>query len=307
MPGSLSMHAPPAGVQPGFLGRTVAVVSVQNGCDSSCAYCVVPLVRGRSRSTPAREVVARLRFLEEAGFSEVILAGVHLGSWGRDLEPRQSLTDLLAAVCGGSGRLRIRLSSIEPMDVTPEVEDLLAASTVFAPHLHLPVQHASDRVLGLMRRPYAFDTARRLFERLRSRLPHAALGTDLLVGFPGEEESDFRELVNWLRDSPLSYAHAFPFSPRPGTPAASMEPRVPGASVRDRLAAIRAESARLQRRFSESQVGRVLEALTTGDGTVALTGNYLKVRIPGGQKRNERVLVRVASAHPLLGELASHP
>jgi threonylcarbamoyladenosine tRNA methylthiotransferase MtaB len=246
-------------------------------------------------------VLEQLRVLEAAGFNEAIVAGVHLGSWGRDFAPARSFADLLRALAGEPGRLLLRLSSIEPMDFTPEIEILVAGSARFAPHLHLPVQHASDNVLRRMRRPYAFDSVRRLFERLRRLIPGAALGTDVIVGFPGESDADFSLLAAWLDESPLSYVHVFPFSPRPGTSAASMGQRVPGHVVRERVAELRARATGLQRRFRESQAGLTLDALTLGDVTTALTSNYLRVRIPPGRSRNERLRLRVVSADPLRG------
>lgn len=290
---------------PGFLDRTMATLSVQGGCNGGCAFCIVPRTRGPARSMPLEQVLERLSAFEREGYSEVVISGVHLGAWGRDLVPASNLAKLLEAISSMPSRLRVRLSSLEPMDVTPEVEEVIAGSPRFARQLHLPIQHASDRVLRRMRRPYAFEHVARLLERLRARMPDASIGADLIAGFPGESDEDFELLESWLKRSPLSSVHVFPFSPRPGTPAASFVPRVPSAIVRQRVVSLRAGGAGLARRFNESQVGRTRHALTLGDGTVALTDNGLRVRIPPGRRRNERIELLITGANPLVGVVAA--
>jgi len=291
---------------PGFLDRTIATVMVQTGCSGSCSFCVVPATRGPGRSTPLAAVLAEIGALEEAGYREATLAGVHLGSWGRDLEPRQDLATLLDSVRRLPGRIRIRLSSIEPMDVTAEVEDLITGCPRFAPQFHLPVQHASDEVLARMGRPYRAEAVSGVFDRLRARMPHAALGTDVIAGFPGEREEDFRLLANWLARSPLSHVHVFPYSPRPGTAAASFTPRVAPAVARARVRALRAIASDLSRVFRRSQVGCRRQGITLADGATVLTDNGLKVRIPPGLPRNERVVVRlIDDGVPMRGELVA--
>ena len=180
------------------------------------------------------------------------------------------------------------------MDCTPEIVELVAASGGrFAPHFHLPLQHASDRMLGLMRRPYTLAYYRALVDAIVDRLPHASIGTDMIVGFPGETDDDFRANLDYLPTSPLSHVHVFPYSDRPGTGATAMSGKVPGAVIRERGARLRAIGADLSRRFRESQVGTVRPGLTLEDGTLVVTDNYLKVRIPAGLKRNRRVAVRL--------------
>lgn len=291
---------------PGTRGRTIYPLQVQTGCDEHCSYCVVPATRGPSTSRPLETLLADARRLSSAGYREAILTGVHLGAWGRDLAPRGSLHDLLAALDGLPGDLRFRLSSLEPMDCTPEVIGLVARrGSRFAPHLHLPLQHASDAVLDAMRRPYAFEDYRRLLDRVSSALPDAALGTDVMAGFPGETEADAERLERALDELPLSYAHVFAYSDRPGTEAARRRPKVHPGEIRARACRLRERANELRRRFEARQVGTERQALTLGDGTVALTDNYLKVRIRPGHQRNERVRVHVVRCAPLQGEVIS--
>jgi threonylcarbamoyladenosine tRNA methylthiotransferase MtaB len=296
----------PAAPAPGALGRTVYTLRVQTGCDESCSYCIVPATRGPGRSMPPGRVVDEVEGIAAAGFREMMLAGVHLGSYGRDLTPRSSLGALLAALerrVGRGGPL-VRVGSIEPMDVTPAVEERLAGSPAFAPHFHLPLQHGSNRVLRAMRRPYTVERYMALVERLRHRSPSAAVGADVIVGFPGERDEDARALAACLRDSPLSYLHVFRYSERPGTEAAGLPGRVPGPVARERLEAVHAIGRRLSARFRASQVGAVRDGLTTGDGSVVLTDNYLKVRVAGGSRPNRRVRVRIiGDGTPMSGEI----
>jgi threonylcarbamoyladenosine tRNA methylthiotransferase MtaB len=230
-----------------------------------------------------------------AGFKEVALAGVHLGSYGRDLEPRASLLDLLRALDAVDRDVTYRISSLEPMDCTPDVVGLVAASGRFMPHFHLPLQHASGRMLAAMRRPYTLDDYRRLVDGIVDRLPHASIGSDMIVGFPGETGDDFAANLDYLPSSPLTHLHVFPYSDRPGTEASKMGGKVHGAVVRDRGVQLRAIGAGLSRRFRESQIGTIRSGLTLEDGTLVVTDNYLKVRIPSGLRRNAAVRVRVVS------------
>ncbi len=289
---------------PGTRGRTIYPLQVQTGCGERCSYCVVPATRGPSVSRPLDAITADARRLSAAGYREVVLTGVHLGAWGRDLAPRRALDELLAALDGLPGDLVFRLSSLEPMDCTPGIIERVAASRGrFAPHFHLPLQHASDAVLSAMRRPYTLDAFRRLVDRVDSRMPGAAIGTDVMAGFPGETAADAARLEQTLEDLPLSYAHVFAYSDRPGTEAAARRPKVPAGEVRQRAHRLREQADALRRRFEATQVGTVRPALTLADGSVALTDNYLKVGIPPGRRRNERVRVHVGSRGPLRGEV----
>jgi threonylcarbamoyladenosine tRNA methylthiotransferase MtaB len=239
-------------------------------------------------------VIDEVERIAGAGFKEIALTGVHLGSYGRDLTPPASLYELLNALHACGADVVFRVSSLEPMDCTPDVVSLIAASRGrFAPHFHLPLQHASNRILALMRRPYTLDFYRRLVDSIIASLPHAAIGTDMIVGFPGETDEDFAENVQYLASSPLSHLHVFPYSDRPGTEASSLPSRVPPSVIRDRGVRMRGIGALLASRFREAQVGSLRPGLTLEDGTLVVTDNYLKVRVPRGRARNERVAVRI--------------
>jgi len=284
-------------IEPGVAGRTAFTLRVQTGCAEPCAYCIIPTTRGAPRSLPLVEVIREVERVTSAGFKEIALTGVHLGSYGRDLTPRTSLARLLESLAGhpSSAHVRFRISSLEPMDCTADVVSLVADRACFAPHFHLPLQHAADRMLAAMRRPYRLDYYASLVDGIRTRLPDASIGSDLIVGFPGESDTDFEELVAYLEAAPLTHVHVFPYSDRDGTDASRLAGRVPGSVVRDRARRVRAISASLADRFRGSQVGTVHRALTLDDGSIAVTGNYLKIRIPPRRPRNEWVRVRVCS------------
>jgi threonylcarbamoyladenosine tRNA methylthiotransferase MtaB len=303
-----------AAIEPGVAGRTAFTVRVQTGCAETCSYCIIPQTRGRPRSLSIAQVHVEIARAIDAGFREIALTGVHLGSYGRDLAPRVNLFDLLASLRDRFGRdtdaerpeVLFRISSLEPMDCTPDIVDLVRHSSCFAPHFHLPLQHASGRVLRAMRRPYDLAYYRRLVDRIRTDIPAASIGSDIIVGFPGERDEDFDVLAAYLKGSPLTHLHVFPYSDRPGTDASRMADRPAGAVVKARGARVREIGTALTRRFVASQVGTRHRGLTLEDGALAVTGNYLKVRIPPGRRRNEWVDVRVTGTEPVVtGELVS--
>jgi threonylcarbamoyladenosine tRNA methylthiotransferase MtaB len=275
-------------------GRTAFTLRVQTGCEQRCSYCIIPATRGAGASLPIPGVLREVERVAAAGFREVILTGVHLGSYGLDLAPASSLVSLLHALDSSRADVTFRVSSLEPMDCTPEIVDIIAGSGGrLAPHFHLPLQHASDRMLALMRRPYTRSFYRGLVDAIADRLPHASIGTDMIAGFPGETEEDFTANLDYLPTSPLSHVHVFPYSDRPGTDASAMRGKVAGPTIRERSSRLRAIGADLTRRFRDSQVGTVRQGLTIEDGTLVVTDNYLKIRIPPGLARNRRVTVRV--------------
>jgi threonylcarbamoyladenosine tRNA methylthiotransferase MtaB len=310
-------------LEPGVAGRTAFTLRVQTGCAEPCSYCIIPTTRGTPRSVPLAGVLSEVERVAAAGFKEVALTGVHLGSYGRDLMPRSSLLDLLQALetvlkpdttsvnagftersIGRSVRLQpdrdpellFRISSLEPMDCSRDIVDLVAGSECFAPHFHLPLQHASDRVLSAMRRPYTIDYYASLVNEIRAKVPSASIGSDIIAGFPGETDDDFEQLASYLEGAPLTHIHVFPYSDRPGTAASAMLAKVPGAVVRERARRLREIGQRLTQRFRDAQVGTTHRALTLEDGTLVVTGNYLKVRIPPGQPRNEWVNVAITES-----------
>jgi threonylcarbamoyladenosine tRNA methylthiotransferase MtaB len=283
-----------AAIEPGVAGRTCFTLRVQTGCEERCSYCIIPTTRGAGRSVPSADVVREVERVAASGFKEIALTGVHLGSYGRDLDPRESLAGLLHALDAVPHDVTFRISSLEPMDCTSEIVHLVAASGGrFAPHFHLPLQHASDSMLRQMRRPYTLDAYRRLVDDIARRLPHASIGTDLIAGFPGESDSDFAVNEAYLPSAPLSHLHVFPYSDRPGTEATGLTGKVPGPVIRERGARLRQIGAALSARFHEAQVGTIRPGLTLEDGSLVVTDNYLKVRIPAGLTRNERVRVRL--------------
>jgi threonylcarbamoyladenosine tRNA methylthiotransferase MtaB len=293
----------PEVLRPGARGRTAFPLRVQTGCDERCSYCVIPETRGAGTSQPLEGVVREARLAAAAGFKEIWLTGVHLGSYGRDLSPARSLIDLMGALAERTADVTYRLSSLEPMDCTPEIVETVARPGPWMPHLHLPLQHGSNRMLRAMRRPYTAGHFEQIVRHVRRLLPDAAIGTDVITGFPGETPEDVEELAAFLDASPVTHVHVFPYSDRPGTDARRMAPKVGGDVARCRAERLRDIGRELNRRFVRRQVGAIRPALTLGDGTLALTDNYLKVRIPGGRARNERVRVRIESAEPLCGEV----
>jgi threonylcarbamoyladenosine tRNA methylthiotransferase MtaB len=298
-----------AAIVPGVAGRTAFTLRVQTGCAEPCAYCIIPATRGGPRSVAVEEVLAEVGRVTAAGFKEIAVTGVHLGSYGRDLTPPSSLIALLHALGDRfDRRVLFRISSLEPMDCTSAIVDLVAGGGSFAPHFHLPLQHASDRVLAAMRRPYTIDYYAALVDRIRRLIPHASIGTDVIAGFPGESDGDFDELTSYLGRSPLTHVHVFPYSDRPGTAASAMAGKVHGAVIRERARRIREIGHRLTSAFRESQIGAVHRGLTLEDGSLVVTGNYLKVRIPPGHARNEWVAVKVLDAgETMTGEIAQSP
>jgi threonylcarbamoyladenosine tRNA methylthiotransferase MtaB len=287
-----------ASVEPGVAGRTAFTLRVQTGCAEPCSYCIIPTTRGDPRSRAIPELLAEIDRVSAAGFREIALTGVHLGSYGRDLSPQGALIGLLRQIAAREAepsRVLFRISSLEPMDCTPDVVRLVQEHDCFAPHFHLPLQHASDEMLAAMGRPYTAAQYADLVDDIRRRMPHAAIGSDIIVGFPGETDRDFEQLARYLERAAVTHVHVFPYSDRPGTAAASLKGKVPGIVIRERARRVREISAGLTARFRASQVGTIHRALTLEDGSLAVTGNYLKLRIPAGHARNEWVTVRVAN------------
>jgi threonylcarbamoyladenosine tRNA methylthiotransferase MtaB len=273
---------------PGLMGRTAWTLRVQTGCEEKCSYCIIPTTRGRSRSRSIDEVLAETGRVVAAGYKEIVITGVHLGSYGRDLEPRSSLSELLATAIGPpaqAGGCAVRISSLEPMDFPSEIVERVA------PHFHLPLQHASNRILRAMRRPYTIERYAEIVDDIRRRVPHAAIGSDVIVGFPGETDEDFDALTRYLAGSPLTHIHVFPYSDRPGTEASALPGKVHGSVIKERGARIREISRMLQERFRASLHGSRRPALTIEDGSVAVTDNYIRVAAPPGRARNEWVEV----------------
>ena len=281
---------------PGLAGRTAFTLRVQTGCEEQCSYCIIPSTRGPGRSKPLRDVERDLTRAVAAGYKEIIITGVHLGSYGRDLSAASSLVSLVTMLARWRDDVLFRISSLEPMDCPADVIDMVAASPRLAPHFHLPLQHGSDRILAAMRRPYTVSSYAALVERIAALMPHASIGSDVIVGFPGERDSDFDVMRKVLRELPLSHLHVFPYSDRPGTDASSMANKVHGAAIRDRGREVRAIGQELSRRFRDAQAGTTRRALTLEDGWTAVTDNYVKVRLPAPHPRNQWVEATIRTA-----------
>src|SRR5580693_3625631 len=207
-----------APIQGGESQHTRPILKIQDGCNNRCSFCVIPSVRGNSRSLTPPRVVEELNALVARGYREIVLSGIHLGSYGRDLTPRANLIDLLRRILDDTQLERVRLSSIEPMDITEDLVTLVASTDRIARHFHVPLQSASNRILAAMHRWYRAEHYARRLEWISAWLPDAAIGADVIAGFPGETEADHRATMDFLRAQPLTYLHVFSFSPRPGTP-----------------------------------------------------------------------------------------
>ena len=278
-------------------GHTRPILKIQDGCNNRCSYCVIPFVRGSSRSLSPDIVVEEVRALVSAGAREIVLSGINLGSYGRDLVPRSDLPTVVRRILDETQVEHLRFSSIEPQDVTEDFVALVASSTRLAPHFHVPLQSGSDRTLKAMHRWYRSELYAERIRVVRRRLPHAAIGADVIVGFPGETGEDFQQTFHFIEGLPFTYLHVFSFSTRPGTEASRGGGAVPAKVIRERARALRQLSDQKASAFRKLQEGRSLRALTlarTGDGwTEALTANYLKVRVAGQYAPNEWHEIRV--------------
>ena len=305
--------------------RTRPNLKVQDGCDNRCSFCVIPSVRGQSRSLALGRVISEVRTLVAAGYREVVISGINLGRWGRDLpvaEPRSSrecedslqtgtnnprLAHLIRSILDQTSLEKLRISSVEPMDWSEELIELVASSPRIAKHAHVPMQSGSDNVLRRMHRKYRPWHYREKILRIRSAMPHAAIGADVMVGFPGESQSEFAETRRMIEELPFTYLHVFTYSARPGTPAALMSGQIPVREARRRNAVLREIASSKKQNFMHSLIGTQLEAITLQTGganfTEALTDNYLKIKIPGRHDANRwlTLLIDDVGGEMLLG------
>jgi threonylcarbamoyladenosine tRNA methylthiotransferase MtaB len=278
-----------APVEGGEAGHTRPVLKIQDGCDKRCAYCVIPHVRGRSRSLAPVRVLEELRKLSAGGAREIVLSGIDLGNYGRDLHPRTNLAALLRRTLDETPVERLRVSSIEPIDVSEELIALFAENARLARHFHMPLQSGADRILGAMHRWYRAEHYARRAELVRERLPDAAIGADVIAGFPGETEEDHRATLALIERLPVTYLHVFSFSARPGTAAAELRNQMPEPVIGRRARELRALGEKKKAAFQAAQAGRAMRVLTlnrggqdaSGPWTRALSCNYLDVRVPG--------------------------
>ncbi|HET8826885.1 MAG TPA: MiaB/RimO family radical SAM methylthiotransferase [Terriglobales bacterium] len=310
--------------------RTRPNLKIQDGCNNRCSFCIIPSLRGRSRSLPVEDVLREVNQLVEAGYREVVLSGINLGRWGRDLKYQtwvphfsRSLREVgnfrsqqpkfehvIRTILTHTSVEKLRISSVEPMDWTDSLIQLVAESPRIAKHSHVPMQSGSDAVLRRMHRKYRPWHYREKIERIRAAMPDAAIGADVMVGFPGETDAEFEETRHMIEDLPFTYLHVFTFSARPGTPAATMPNQIPVHIARERNRVLRELAAEKKLEFMRSFIGRELQAITLnvasederGLWTEALTDNYLKMRIRGTLEANQWLAAHVVDVEN--GELS---
>ena len=253
-------------------------LKIQDGCNNRCSFCIIPFVRGRSRSMPADQVVEQVRGLSR-NYREVVLSGINLGRWGREPGQTLRLAGLVRRILDETSIERIRLSSVEPMDFSDDLLHLMADSPRIARHVHAPLQSGSDTVLRRMHRKYRPRHYADRVTKARTLMPDAAIGADVMVGFPGETDAEFAETFRFIDELPFTYLHVFTYSARPGTPAADAPDQVPMPVRKDRNRQLRELAERKNRAFRQSFVGQSLSVVTLGQGHMALSSNYLKVEL----------------------------
>jgi threonylcarbamoyladenosine tRNA methylthiotransferase MtaB len=287
------------------LGRTRAFVRIQDGCNSFCTYCIIPYARGRSRSLAPELVEKQVRIMAQEGIKEVVLTGIHIGMYGEDLPKKFTLPDLLKRICAAFPQLRFRLSSIEPSELSLDLISWARSTSNFCPHWHIPLQSGSDSILKLMNRHYTASYYRNLIMELRNAMPEAAIGADVLVGFPGEDETAFEKTMELITELPITYVHAFPFSPRPGTVAAAMNHMVTKKEKAIRGRAIRDLGNEKKQVFYCSNVDKIFECLVEQQDKETglwrgLTPNYIPVLIETKREqadlKNQVLPVRITKA-----------
>jgi len=291
-----------APIEGGEAGHTRPVLKVQDGCNKRCSYCVIPQVRGRSRSLAPAAVISEIRKLCASGAREVVLSGIDLGNYGRDLAPHAKLGELLRRVLDDTPVERLRVSSVEPMDVTEDLIAIFASSDRMAKHLHMPLQSGSDRILAAMHRWYRAEHYARRANLAREWLPDSAIGADVIAGFPGETEEDHQATLALIERLPLTYLHVFSFSARPGTPAAGLRNQVPDQVITRRARELRSLGERKKAEFQTAQIGRAARVLTLnrsgnnsrGLWTRGISSNFLDVRVPGTWTAGKFLDVRIS-------------
>lgn len=297
-----------------FPERTRAFLKIQDGCDSRCSYCIVPFARGVSRSLAPPDVVEQIHLLCEKGYKEVVLCGVHLGGYGRDLSPKTSLSSVIERILKETDIVRIRLSSIEPREITDELIDIVASEDRICRHFHIPLQSGDGDMLREMNRNYTAAFYEDLIWKIRAKIEDAGIGCDVMVGYPGEEERHFENTYRFIERLPVTYLHVFVYSPRPGTAAYSVRETVTGDIKRKRSDALKGLGDKKSMEFKKKYIGRVVDVLVEEDeddvtGMLkGYTGNYIKVLLekddrPSVMNRVVRALLSGMINNNLSGEL----
>lgn len=287
--------------------RTRPTLKIQDGCDARCSFCIIPTVRGASRSLPPAKVVEQVRQLVDSGYQEIVLSGINLGGYGRDLDRSINFLRIVERVLAETLIARLRISSIELMDVSPELIRLVASEPRMAKHFHIPLQSGCDRILRRMNRRYWTRHYAGRIHDIHAQIPNGAIGADVMVGFPGETDADHTESLRFIESLPFTYLHIFPYSARPRTPAADSPSQVNGRIAKERSQEIRAVIDAKRENFLAAQIGQTLPALTLDEvddtgGRVALTTNYLKVSLPGSDVRPNQ-LIEVSVGRVVQGQL----
>ncbi len=265
--------------------RTRPTLKVQDGCNARCSFCIIPQVRGESRSMIPDKVIEQVRELEQNGYKEIVLSGINLGSYGRDLGRSINFLGLVERILSETGIPRLRISSIEPMDVGPKLIALVATEPRIANHFHVPLQSGSNRILRMMNRRYWTTQYAERILAIRERMSNCGIGADVMAGFPGETEADHAESLRFIESLPFTYLHIFPYSARPGTPAAASVEQVDGRRIHERVRELKSLIAAKRGRFLHGQIGQRLSALVLhkvqDEAPVALSSNYLQISLPG--------------------------
>lgn len=279
---------------PAPMDHTRALLKVQDGCDVYCSFCIVPYARGRSRSLPLDGVLARMKGLAEGGYKEVVLTGVNLGQYGLDLHPPIDLHDLLEVLEDKKTPVRIRLSSIEPMELNRDILSLIARSKKVCHHLHIPLQSGDDEILEKMGRPYSSAGFAETIWTAIHEIPDVTIGMDVIVGFPGEEDRHFENTYHFLEGLPFTYLHIFPFSARKGTPASQLRNALPSTTLKKRSSRLRFLSQKTRERVYQGYIGKILEVLVEGASSgghfQGLTENYLRVFFNGKKEMINQII-----------------
>ena len=287
----------PAG---GLQERTRAMLKVQDGCTNFCTYCIIPYTRGPIRSAPLETAVAQAKQLEQAGYREIVVTGIEIAGWGKDLPGKPPVWLLIAEICKAVSHLRIRLGSLEPRIVTEEFAAALSGFLNLCPQFHLSMQSGCDTVLARMKRKYTTEEYMESLERLRNAFPGCAITTDMIVGFPGETEEEFEKSLSFIRQCRFADMHIFPYSRRPGTPAAEMPGQLPNAVKEERSRRAIAVAQDMSRCYHQELLGTTQAVLVEGmegDHSVGHAMNYVKIYIPGAYPRNEIQTVAVKSLY----------
>jgi threonylcarbamoyladenosine tRNA methylthiotransferase MtaB len=251
------LAAPP----PRLSSRTRAFFKIQDGCNAFCSYCIVPFARGKSRSLPVVETLTGARRFAQNGYREVVLTGIHLGQYGCDLHPKTTLVSVLEQILLQNPEVRIRLSSIEPHEISEDLLRLFLKYPNLCRHLHIPLQSGDDTILKRMKRAYNTDDYRSLIQKIVASIADIAIGIDVMTGFPSETDTHFRNTLSLLNDLPVAYLHVFPYSERPGTAALDIHPKVPDKIKKERAALLRSLSCRKREAFARQYLGKILSVL----------------------------------------------